>query len=90
MSADDAFQLNRVPLSFVERQFRLLRELQLPTQFTQAAPDQLWAAMQHDKKVEHGQLRFILPTRFGHVELVPGINQQQTLAAIEFANQFSV
>jgi len=85
-----AFQLNRVPLSFVERQFRLLRELQLPTQFTQAAPDRLWAAMRHDKKVEHGQLRFILPTRFGHVELVPGINQQQTLAAIEFANQFSV
>jgi len=90
MSADDAFQLNRVPLSFVERQFRLLRELQLPTQFTPAAPDHLWAAMQHYKKVEHGQLRFILPTRFGHVELVPGINQQQTLAAIEFANHFSV
>lgn len=88
MAACLAFQLNRVPLRFVERQFRLLHQLQLPTKLTQIAPEQLWTAMQHDKKVEHGQLRFILPTRFGHVELVPGITQSQVLAAIEFANHF--
>jgi len=32
--------------------------------------------MRHDKKVEHGQLRFVLPTRLGHVELVGGVAPQ--------------
>ena len=89
MAACLAYQLGRVPLSFVERQRRLLSALQLPTQFTDAESDKLWSAMQHDKKVEHGQLRFILPTRFGHVELVPGITQQQTLDAMAMANQLA-
>lgn len=89
MAACLAYQLKRVPMSFVERQCKLLVGLQLPTQFTDAEPDKLWAAMQHDKKVEHGQLRFILPTRLGHVELVPGITKQQTLDAIALANQIT-
>ena len=90
MAACLAHQLGRVPLSFVERQYNLLNALQLPVKFADADADQLWAAMQHDKKVEHGQLRFILPRRFGSVELVPGITKQQTVAAIEFANRFTV
>jgi 3-dehydroquinate synthase len=89
MAACLAYQLKRVPMSFVERQSKLLLALQLPTQFTEAEPDRLWAAMQHDKKVEHGQLRFVLPTRFGHVELVPGISKQQALDAITLANQIT-
>jgi len=32
--------------------------------------------MQRDKKVEHGRLRFVLPTRMGHVELVSGIDDR--------------
>ena len=39
--------------------------------------------MMHDKKVEHGKLRFILPTRMGHVELVGGIKIDDVQAAIE-------
>jgi 3-dehydroquinate synthase len=35
--------------------------------------NELLAAMQRDKKVEHGRLRFVLPTRIGHVEVVGGI-----------------
>jgi 3-dehydroquinate synthase len=89
MAACLAYQLKRVPMSFVERQSKLLVALQLPTQFTDAEPDKLWAAMQHDKKVEHGQLRFILPTQFGHVELVPGITKQQALDAVALANQIT-
>ncbi len=89
MAACLAYQLKRVPMSFVERQRKLLSALQLPTQFLDAEPDSLWSAMQHDKKVEHGQLRFILPTRFGHVELVPGITKQQALDAIALANQIT-
>ncbi len=29
--------------------------------------------MMHDKKVQHGQLRFVLPARLGQVELVAGV-----------------
>ncbi len=90
MAACLAFQLERIPLSFVERQFKLLQALKLPVQFANAEPELLWGAMQHDKKVEHGQLRFVLPSRFGHVQLVPGVTKQQTIAAISLANQFTV
>ena len=34
----------------------------------------LMAAMQRDKKAEHGRLRFVLPARLGHVELVGGVD----------------
>jgi 3-dehydroquinate synthase len=30
--------------------------------------------MQRDKKVEHGQLRFVLPSRLGHVESVANVS----------------
>jgi 3-dehydroquinate synthase len=86
MAAVLAQLLDRVPENFVRRQQELLTALHLPTQFTDAAPELLWDAMQYDKKVEHGQLRFILPTGIGHVELVSGITKQQTLQAIQFAN----
>jgi 3-dehydroquinate synthase len=33
-------------------------------------------AMRHDKKTEHGKLRFVLPTKMGHVELVDGIDEK--------------
>ncbi|MCA9160026.1 MAG: hypothetical protein KDA72_16950, partial [Planctomycetales bacterium] len=60
----------------------LLELLELPTSFDAANPDELWRAMQHDKKVEHGKLRFILPDRMGHVELVAGITREQAIAAM--------
>ncbi len=87
MAACLAYQLERIPLSLVDRQKQLLNSLNLPTCFSDVAPGLLWQAMQHDKKVEHGKLRFILPTRLGHVELVPGISEQQVLKAIALANQ---
>jgi 3-dehydroquinate synthase len=77
LAAELAARLGRIPQSLVERQQRLLHQLELPTTFAGATSEQLWQAMQHDKKVEHGQLRFILPTRLGHVELVSGITRHQ-------------
>ncbi len=82
MAARLAAELGRIPHSFVDRQQALLETFELPTQFVGANFDELWQAMQHDKKVEHGQLRFILPSRLGHVELVPGISQHQAQAAM--------
>jgi 3-dehydroquinate synthase len=39
--------------------------------------------MQHDKKVEHGRLRFVLPTRLGHVELVGNVAEEDVRAALD-------
>jgi 3-dehydroquinate synthase len=83
MAAQLAMQLGRVDQNFVKRQFDLLTQFGLPTQLTQADPQQLWQAMQSDKKVEHGTLRFVLPTRIGHVELVSGILPEQVQRAIQ-------
>jgi 3-dehydroquinate synthase len=38
--------------------------------------------MMQDKKVEHGKLRFILPTRMGHVELVGDVEPKDVRAAL--------
>jgi 3-dehydroquinate synthase len=38
--------------------------------------------MSRDKKVEHGRLRFVLPTKMGHVELVNGVPPDDVLAAL--------
>ncbi len=82
MAAIMSAQMGRIPGELVQRQQALLESLELPTTFSAAAPDELWQVMQHDKKVEHGQLRFILPSRLGHVELVPGVSKDLALAAI--------
>ena len=45
--------------------------------------DALIAAMQRDKKVEHGRLRFVLPDRLGHVELVGDIAEADVRQSLE-------
>jgi 3-dehydroquinate synthase len=55
------------------RQCELLRQLGLPTEVGDMDRDQLLAVMQHDKKSEHGRLRFVLPTRLGSVELMTNV-----------------
>ena len=82
MAAQLAADLGRVPASVVDRQRELLAQFELPTSYDGIDCDALWHAMQHDKKVEHGQLRFVLPSRLGHVELVPGISREQAQAAM--------
>jgi len=57
-----------------ERQLRLLKRFQLPTQpKPEWDIDAMIGVMRRDKKAVAGQLRFVLPTRMGHVELVDGI-----------------
>lgn len=86
MAATMAAQMGRIESELVARQASLLKRLQLPTQYPDADPQEMWEIMQHDKKVEHGKLRFILPTRLGHVELVEGIERSQAIHAIQAAN----
>jgi 3-dehydroquinate synthase len=54
----------------------------LPTALPDLDPALLLAAMQLDKKVAHGRLRFVLPTRMGHVELVGDIPEAEVLAVL--------
>jgi 3-dehydroquinate synthase len=78
-----AHALGRIGRDIVERQERLLLALQLPVAVPpQLSADRLLAAMQHDKKVEHGRLRFVLPSRIGHVELVAGIEADLVRTAL--------
>jgi 3-dehydroquinate synthase len=69
-----AERLSRIDASVTARQEKLLAAFGLPTRLPEDLDvDQIVRAMMHDKKVQHGQLRFVLPTRLGHVELVGGV-----------------
>lgn len=75
--------LGRVDGGFESRQRRLLEQLSLPTRIPPLNQDELVAAMRHDKKVEHGKLRFVLPSRMGAVELVGDVDERQVRLAME-------
>ncbi len=77
-----ASYLGRVDTAFVQRQQDLLVALELPVALDNADADALLAAMAHDKKVADGRLRFVLPTRLGHVEFVDDVPPEQVRAAL--------
>jgi len=69
-----AESMGRIDQQLISRQAALLTACNLPLTVSDIDPEALLAAMQHDKKVEHGKLRFVLPTRMGHVELVDDVS----------------
>jgi 3-dehydroquinate synthetase len=77
-----ARRMNRVDDEFVARQSALLRALKLPTEVPDFDPDELVRIMHRDKKVDEGRLRFVLPTKLGHVELVKDVRVDDVLAAL--------
>lgn len=84
LAAKCARKLGRVSQDFVERQAHLIERFGLPTKLPRPGREnRLWELMQHDKKVEHGKLRFVLPTRLGHVELVPGVDHETVLEILQ-------
>ena len=69
-----AERLGRVPEGVTRRQVKLLTAFGLPTAPLPDWPaDDLVAAMRRDKKAKAGSLRFVLPTRLGHVGLVDDV-----------------
>lgn len=68
-----AEKLGRIDQDLRDRQLALLRAFDLPVSVPAVSHDALIRAMQRDKKVEHGRLRFVLPARIGHVELVSDV-----------------
>lgn len=76
-----AQSMDRIQPIDTKRQFDLLTQLNLPTSVPDIDLQAALRVMQKDKKVEHGKLRFILPTQIGHVELVGDVDQDLVLAA---------
>ena len=77
-----AERLGRVDAEFTARQEKLLAALDLPTKFPDLDPEEVVQTMMHDKKVQHGQLRFVLPARMGQVELVGDVDPALVQAAL--------
>ena len=77
-----AERLGRVDAAFVERQRALLESFGLPLEVPDVDRDELIELMYRDKKVERGRLRFVLPTRLGHVELVRDVAADDIHAAL--------
>lgn len=70
-----AESLERIPSTITDRQLKLLRSLHLPTDVPNVSRDDLLQSMRKDKKSEHGKLRFVLPSKLGHVELVGDVDE---------------
>ena len=69
-----AESLEMVGTEFTTRQHALLQAIGLPLRVPPEMDiEQLTNLMMHDKKVEYGKLRFILPDRLGNVKLVSDV-----------------
>lgn len=77
-----AEKLGRVDAAFTKRQLDLLESFGLPTLVPEVPHEELIELMYHDKKTERGKLRFVLPSRLGHVEVVRGVATDDIRAAL--------
>ena len=77
-----AARVSRVDESLVLRQRELLQTIGLATSWEGADADELLELMRHDKKARHGQLRFVLPSKIGHVELVDDVDEADVRAVL--------
>jgi 3-dehydroquinate synthase len=77
-----AERLGRVDAAFTKRQQDLLESFGLPTGVPEVPHEELIELMYHDKKVERGKLRFVLPSRLGHVEVVRDVSSDDIRTAL--------
>lgn len=83
-----AERLGRIPPDATARQVELLQALGLPVSLptsTEWNAYELLERMRLDKKTAGGSLRFVLPTRIGHVELVDGVPEPVVIELLESA-----
>lgn len=71
-----AERLGRIPKNVTKRQQRLLSAFGLPITPLKWPIDSLLDVMYRDKKTHAGRLRFVLPDRLGHVELVSDVDER--------------
>lgn len=77
-----------IDAAITQRQRTLLETLGLPTRLPPGlniTADDCLARMRLDKKAVAGQMRFVLPTRLGHVETLANIAEEDVRAAMKDA-----
>ena len=80
-----AESLNRITSEETHRQTELLTQLGLPVTVPkelQTREQEIVSCMMLDKKTEGRELRFVLPSRIGHVEVVKGLSPEQALKCL--------
>ncbi|MBL8820651.1 MAG: 3-dehydroquinate synthase [Planctomyces sp.] len=80
-----AENLGRITHIDTERQLGLLSALRLPVRVPEDLVhrhDDILHCMMLDKKTEGKELRFVLPSRIGHVEVVKGVSPTTALSAL--------
>jgi 3-dehydroquinate synthase len=77
-----AERLGRIDSGVTRRQRDLLAALGLVVDLPDVDREEMLQLMSRDKKTEHGRLRFVLPSRLGHVELVGNVERADVLAAM--------
>jgi 3-dehydroquinate synthase len=78
-----AERLGRISPEVTQRQRKLLERFGLPTRPLNWPISEILAIMRHDKKARAGQLRFILPSRLGAVELVSQVPEGLVVEILE-------
>jgi len=78
-----AAELGMVDAAFVKRQRAALVAYGLPVSWPGIPMDKTLAAMKHDKKVQAGTIKFILPDRMGHVVQRTDVTEPQACRALE-------
>lgn len=82
-----AVKMGMIDAEVFDRQEQLLAALNLQRPAPGYDPEDLVQLMYHDKKVSAGELRFVLPTRIGHVELVSDVADDDVIAVIQDLNR---
>jgi 3-dehydroquinate synthase len=80
-----AERLGRIPAEMTSRQIKLLERCELPVEVPVNLRNRgadLLECMRLDKKSVGGKLRFVLPTKLGHVETVAGVPEAEVLTAM--------
>lgn len=80
-----AEKLGRIERSVTERQVQLLEAIGLPLNLPdpqRVSSGAVLERMRLDKKTVGGQLRFVLPTRIGHVELVNDVPEELVMETL--------
>lgn len=81
-----AEKLGHISSDITERQQKLLEAVSLPIALPEnitLSADDILASMQRDKKTVGGKLRFVLPTKLGHVEVFNDVPEETVREVIE-------
>jgi 3-dehydroquinate synthase len=77
-----AEQLGRINAEVTQRQIDLLEKLGLPIELPDLDPNSIIESMQHDKKADRNQIRFVLPNKIGQAELVDSVDPEELLIVL--------